>query len=153
MVLTIEAVPCVAVVVVLPAGVAVDVGGRNVYDVGEGKALLVVIFVMLIVVIFCSWPESRVKLGVGWSVLEFEFEVGLLGLLELELGLEEGCCFLVEFARETEVEGGREDLERIEEVEGALEARREMAGDAGAWRVEEGVSTVLLVPLLAGSEK
>lgn len=44
-----------------------------------------------------------------------------------------------ELARETAAEGGREDLERVEYVEGAPETRRDMAGEGGAGRI--GVST------------
>jgi hypothetical protein len=65
--------------------------------------------------------------------------------LVLEL---EGRCFLVELERETGVDGGREDLERAEEVEGASDTRREITGEAGAGRVEEGVSSGSLVLLL-----
>jgi hypothetical protein len=59
-------------------------------------------------------------------------------------------------ARETEADGGREDLddlERTEEVEGAWDTRREMTGEAGAGRVEDGVSNGLVVPLLVEREK
>jgi len=41
----------------------------------------------------------------------------------------------VELAREMVVEGEREDLERTDEMEGAAEARRDMAGDGGAGRL------------------
>lgn len=63
----------------------------------------------------------------------------------------------VEFVRETAADGGREepprdDLERAEEVEGAADARREMAGEGGAGRVdergEEETSGMLLLLLL-----
>jgi hypothetical protein len=75
--------------------------------------------------------------------------------LELELDVH---CFRVELARETEAEGVREDredsdLDRAEEVDGAWETCREMAGEAGAGCIEDGVSSGLLVPLLMGSEK
>lgn len=46
----------------------------------------------------------------------------------------------VEFVRETAAEGGRDDLddfERAEEVEGAAETRRDMAGEGGAGRDED----------------
>jgi hypothetical protein len=50
--------------------------------------------------------------------------------LELELDVH---YFRVELARETEAEGvreDREDLDRAEQVDGAWETRREMAGEA-----------------------
>jgi hypothetical protein len=66
-------------------------------------------------------------------------------------------CVVSEWSwRGRQAEGGREDLEDLEcaeEVNGAWETRWEMAGEAGAGRVEEGVSSGLLVPLLIGSEK
>lgn len=43
--------------------------------------------------------------------------------------------------------------ERVEEVEGAWETQREMAGEAGAGWVENGVSGRLLIPLLMESKK
>jgi hypothetical protein len=117
----------------------VAVGGANAKDVGEGTGEKFAIMLML--VIFCNWLESRLKLGVEESALELELDV---------------CCFRVELVRETEADGGREDredIDRAEEVDGAWETRREMAGEAGAGRVEEGVSSGLLVPLVIGSEK
>jgi hypothetical protein len=58
-------------------------------------------FVMLMLV------ESRLKLVVEESAVELELDMR---------------CFRVELARETEAEGGREDredLDRVEEIDGA----------------------------------
>lgn len=112
-------------------------GGTKAKAVGEGAwEAFVVMLVMFRLVIFCSRLERRLKFGEG----------------ELELELEV-CCFRMELVRETGAEGGREDLERAEEVEGAWETRRDMAGDGGAGRVEEGVSSGLVAPVLVESEK
>jgi hypothetical protein len=128
-----------AVVLTVAPAACVAVGGTKAKEVGEGTGeALVFRLVIFRLVMLCSWLESRLKLGVGESVLELELEER---------------CFRVELARETEADGGREDLEDLERTEGAWETRREMAGEAGAGRVEEGVSSGLVLPLLVEREK
>ena len=99
-------------------------GGANVNDVGEGTGEALALLAAMLVM-FCSCFERRLKLGGSEA---------------------DGRCLRVELARETAVVGGWEDFEllepreRVEEVEGAWETRRESTGEAGAGRVEAGVS-------------
>jgi hypothetical protein len=97
------------------------VGGANAKDVGEATGEeFAMMLVMLMLVIFCNWLESLLKLGVEESALELELDV---------------CVFRVELVRETE--GGLEDLEdldRAEEVNGGWETRRKMVGQEALTR-------------------
>jgi hypothetical protein len=97
-----------AVVLTLEPSPWVAVGGANAKDMGEATGEeFAMMLVMLMLVIFCNWLESLLKLGVEESALELELDV---------------CVFRVELV--WGMEGGLEDLEdldRTEEVNGGWE--------------------------------